>query len=92
MCEPEALCATALAAETPVTLCEPPLAKATLLTPMRAYACLQVTEMFGVMATSLPQLRAVGTWGTIPLNASGASVWYSGLENFVKGGQELGRI
>ena len=45
----------------------------------------QVSEMFAAMATSLPLLRAVGTWGAIPLNGTDASVWYTGLENFLKG-------
>ena len=47
----------------------------------------QVGQMFSAMAaSSMSTLRAVGTWGLVPLNGSGADVWYSGLEAFVAGG------
>lgn len=47
----------------------------------------QVGQMFSAMASSsMSMLRAVGTWGLIPLNGSGADVWYSGLQAFVAGG------
>ena len=53
----------------------------------------QIAQMFSAMVSAQPSsmsaLRAIGTWGLIPLNGSGADVWYSGLQSFVASSVDL---